>query len=99
MFKDQTLDFPKVVRGNPAILSKNYRIKPKLALSLRRTNMNMSRLKRFIRIKVKTVGAYPQYRRHIILLHSLLATAALSNNYKRPAATCTIPLVGTANNA
>jgi hypothetical protein len=33
MLEDQTLDFPEVMGGNPAILRENYRLKPELALS------------------------------------------------------------------
>jgi hypothetical protein len=33
ILEDQTLDFPEVMSGNPAILGKTYRLKPELALS------------------------------------------------------------------
>ena len=68
VFINQPLDLPEIVGGNPTITSETYRLKPKLALPVRRANVDMGGLVRFIRVEVETVRAYPQHRGHNLLL-------------------------------
>jgi hypothetical protein len=70
VFKNQSLDLPEVAGGDAAIVSETYRFQPELALAIRCANVNMRRLARFIRVKVKTIGSYAQHRRHNRVLGS-----------------------------
>ncbi|HUT93295.1 MAG TPA: hypothetical protein VMY37_27775 [Thermoguttaceae bacterium] len=47
VFKNEPLDLPKILGGNPTITSETYRLKPKLALPVRRANVDVCRLVRF----------------------------------------------------
>jgi hypothetical protein len=64
VFKHEALDLPQVLSGDAAIMSERHRLKPELAFPLRRANMDVRWLTRFIRVKVKAVSPYPQNRGH-----------------------------------
>jgi len=67
VFKNQTLDLPEILGGNATIPSESYRLQPKLALAVRGPNVDVGGLARLIRVKVKSVRAYPQHGRHNLL--------------------------------
>jgi len=58
VFKDQAFNLPQVSSANSSILGETHRLKPEFALSVWRSNMDMGRLARLIRIEVKTIRAY-----------------------------------------
>jgi hypothetical protein len=64
VFEYQPLDLPQIMPTNAAIIGKNNGTQPILALSVRRTHMDMGRFVGFIRIKMKSKRTNPKNRRH-----------------------------------
>ncbi len=62
----KSLDFSYLMRWNTSISRNRYWQQPKFAFTISTTNMNMRRLRSFIRIKVKPKTFYSQNSRHII---------------------------------
>jgi len=60
----QSFDLSEIMSRHPAISSKTNGIKLKLALATCRTNMNMSRFFRLIRIEMEPKRTDPQHCRH-----------------------------------
>jgi hypothetical protein len=59
VFENQALDLPEIVGRNATVLSQGYRLQPELALALRRSNVDVGGLARFIGVEVKAIRPYP----------------------------------------
>jgi hypothetical protein len=65
VLKHKALDLTHLARSDASNRGKGNRLKPKLALAVRRSDMNVRWLASFIGVKVKSVRADPHHRWHL----------------------------------